>query len=186
MYTRADYLEQYRENNKALNRKKARIEKLMGYIEERLSKSISLGCPVARFYCYQLSPTLWEILSGDDVDFVHRCEDNNYMITTETGGDGVDDIFVDITSSAAEQTAKFINLFFSQCSTEDFCRCILARMFKEGQEKNVRYPRYIIHKDSCSDTIWKLATSTDFGKMVGEYGWNYERRPDSVPYVAIS
>lgn len=60
MFTKQEYLEEYKNNNK-----KADITKLFGYIEERLDHNSSLGCSVARFENFQLSPTLWKILTND-------------------------------------------------------------------------------------------------------------------------
>lgn len=53
MFTKQEYLEEYKNNNKNAN-----IMKLLGYIEERLDHNSSLGYGVARFDDFQLTPAM--------------------------------------------------------------------------------------------------------------------------------
>lgn len=184
MYTKAEYEEQYKRFNKLV--KKDKIKTLMGYISTRLSKNTCLGYPVARFYYYQLSTTLWTILTGENEVFKHLCEEKGYVITVDTEEGECGDLYADITSPDAEREAKIWNNIFSQGGIENFYKIIMTRLFKEGQENNDKHPTYIIHKDSCSKTVWEFVSNEEFLEMVKNDGWDVEVGPESFPYIIIS
>lgn len=82
MFTKQEYLEEYKNNNKNNN-----ITKLLGYIEERLDHNSSLGYAVARFENFQLTPTMWKIMTNDK-RFKELCECRGYELAFQKAEDG--------------------------------------------------------------------------------------------------
>ena len=175
MFTKQEYLEEYKSNNKNAN-----IAKLLGYIEERLNHNSSLGCSVARFENFHLSPTLWKILTNDK-RFKELCKCRGYDITflDEDGS------WVDITSAKAKADARIWDKLFKDNDVNYFFNVIMGRLFSLGLEKNIKHPFYTIHKDCCSSIVWKLANSKTFLENVVENGWDFDCSPDSIPYIQI-
>lgn len=175
MFTKQEYLEEYKNNNKNAN-----IMKLLGYIEERLDHNSSLGYSVARFENFQLTPTLWKILTSDK-RFNELCECRGYELTflDEDGS------WVDITSAKAKEDAEVWNQTFKDNDVSYFFNIIMGRLFEVGREKNVKHPYYIIHKDYCSSIVWKLANNKTFLEKIVENGWDFDIGPESIPYIQI-
>ena len=176
MFTKQEYLEEYKNNNRRSN-----MTKLFGYIEERLDHNSSLGYGVARFESFQLSPTLWKILTNDK-RFKELCECRGYELTflDEEGF-----WWVDITSAEAKEDAEVWNQTFKDNDVSYFFNIIMGRLFEVGREKNVKHPYYIIHKDYCSDIVWKLANNKTFLEKIVENGWDFDIGPESIPYIQI-
>lgn len=176
MFTKQDYLEEYKNNNK-----KANVTKLFGYIEERLDYNSSLGCSVARFEKFQLTPTLWKILTNDK-HFKELCKCRGYDTTFQKNEDGS---WVDITSAKAKADAKIWNKLFKNNDVNYFFNVIMGRLFSLGLEKNIKHPCYTIHKDCCSSIVWELANNKTFLEKIVENGWDFDCGPDSIPYIQI-
>lgn len=126
MFTKQEYLEEYKNNNKKTN-----VTKLFGYIEERLDHNSSLGCSVARFENFQLSPTLWKILTNDK-QFKVICKCRGYDLAFQKNEDGS---WVDITSAKAKANAEIWNQLFKDNDVSYFFNVIMGRLFAVGLEK---------------------------------------------------
>ena len=176
MFTKQEYLEEYKNNNKNAN-----IAKLLGYIEERLDHNSSLGCSVARFEDFQLTPILWKILTGDK-RFKEVCEYRGYDLIFQKNEDCS---WVDITSAKAKEDAEVWNQTFKDNDVNYFFNIIMGRIFASGFAKNIKHPSYIIHKDCCSPTVWKLANSREFLMKICETDWDFEVGPETIPYIVI-
>ena len=176
MFTKQEYLEEYKTNNKNAN-----IMKLLGYIDERLDHNSSLGYGVARFENFQLTPTLWRLMTNDK-RFKELCECRGYELTFQKNEDGS---WVDVTSAKAREDAETWNQTFEDNDISYFFNIIMGRLFEVGREKNIKHPYYIIHKDCCSNIVWKLANNKAFLEKIQENGWDFERGPDSIPYIHI-
>ena len=176
MFTKQEYLEEYKNNNKNAN-----ITKLLGYIEERLNHNSSLGCDIARFESFQLTPSLWKILT-DDKRFKELCKCKGYELTLQKNEDGS---WVDITSTKAKEDAEIWNQTFKNNDVNYFFNIIMGRIFTSGLAKNIKHPFYTIHKDCCSPIVWKLANSKTFLEKIVENGWDFDIGPESIPYIQI-
>lgn len=176
MFTKQEYLEEYKTNNKNAN-----IMKLLGYIDERLDHNSSLGYGVARFEDFQLTPTLWRIMTNDK-RFKELCECRGYELAFQKNEDGS---WVDVTSAKAREDAETWNQTFEDNDISYFFNIIMGRLFEVGREKNIKHPYYIIHKDCCSNIVWKLANNKTFLEKIIENGWDFELGPDSIPYIHI-
>ena len=176
MFTKQEYLEEYKNNNK-----KANITKLFGYIEERLDHNSSLGCSVARFENFQLTPTLWKILTNDK-HFKELCKSKGYDLTFQKNEDGS---WVDITSAKAKADAEIWNQLFKDNDVSYFFNVIMGRLFTSGLAKNIKHPFYTIHKNFCSSIVWELANNKTFLEKIVENGWDFDCGPDSIPYIQI-
>lgn len=178
MFTKQEYLEEYKNNNKNAN-----IMKLLGYIEERLDHNSSLGYSVARFESFQLTPTMWKIMTNDK-RFKELCKCRGYELAFQEAEDD-SLVWVDVTSAKAREDAEVWNQTFKDNDVSYFFNIIMGRLFEVGCEKNVKHPYYIIHKDCCSSIVWKLANNKTFLEKIVENGWDFDIGPESIPYIQI-
>ena len=178
MFTKQEYLEEYKNNNKNNN-----ITKLLGYIEERLDHNSSLGYAVARFENFQLTPTMWKIMTNDK-RFKELCECRGYELAFQKAENGYF-VWVDVTSAKAKEDAEVWNQTFKGNDVSYFFNVIMGRLFEVGREKNVKHPYYTIHKDCCSSIVWKLANNKVFLQKIVENGWNFDCGPELLPYIQI-
>ena len=178
MFTKQEYLEEYKNNNKNNN-----ITKLLGYIEERLDHNSSLGYAVARFENFQLTPTMWKIMTNDK-RFKELCECRGYDLAFQKAENG-SFVWVDVTSAKAKEDAEVWNQTFKGNDVSYFFNVIMGRLFEVGREKNVKHPYYTIHKDCCSSIVWKLANNKVFLQKIVENGWDFDCGPELLPYIQI-
>ena len=178
MLTKQEYLEEYKNNNKNNN-----ITKLLGYIEERLDHNSSLGYAVARFENFQLTPTMWKIMTNDK-RFKELCECRGYELAFQKAENG-SFVWVDVTSAKAKEDAEVWNQTFKGNDVSYFFNVIMGRLFEVGREKNVKHPYYTIHKDCCSSIVWKLANNKVFLQKIVENGWDFDCGPELLPYIQI-
>ncbi len=178
MFTKQEYLEEYKNNNKNNN-----ITKLLGYIEERLDHNSSLGYAVARFENFQLTPTMWKIMTNDK-RFKELCECRGYELAFQKAENG-SFVWVDVTSAKAKEDAEVWNQTFKGNDVSYFFNVIMGRLFEVGREKNVKHPYYTIHKDCCSSIVWKLANNKVFLQKIVENGWDFDCGPELLPYIQI-
>lgn len=178
MFTKQEYLEEYKNNNKNNN-----ITKLLGYIEERLDHNSSLGYAVARFENFQLTPAMWKIMTNNK-RFKELCECRGYELAFQEAEDG-SLVWVDVTSAKAREDAEVWNQTFKDNDVSYFFNVIMGRLFEVGREKNVKHPYYTIHKDCCSSIVWKLTNNKTFLSKIVENGWDFDCGPESVPYIQI-
>ena len=178
MFTKQEYLEEYKNNNKNNN-----ITKLLGYIEERLDHNSSLGYAVARFENFQLTPTMWKIMTNNK-RFKELCECRGYELAFQEAEDG-SLIWVDVTSAKAREDAEVWNQTFKDNDVSYFFNVIMGRLFEVGREKNVKHPYYTIHKDCCSSIVWKLTNNKTFLSKIVENGWDFDCGPELLPYIQI-
>lgn len=178
MFTKQEYLEEYKNNNKNAN-----IMKLLGYIEERLDHNSSLGYGVARFENFQLTPTMWKIMTNDK-RLKELCECRGYELAFQKAEDG-SLVWVDVISAKAREDAEVWNQTFKDNDVSYFFNIIMGRLFEVGREKNVKHPYYIVHKDCCSSIVWNLANNKTFLEKIVENGWDFDIGPKSIPYIQI-
>ena len=178
MFTKQEYLEEYKNNNKNNN-----ITRLLGYIEERLDHNSSLGYAVARFENFQLTPTMWKIMTNNK-RFKELCECRGYELAFQEAEDG-SLIWVDVTSAKAREDAEVWNQTFKDNDVSYFFNVIMGRLFEVGREKNVKHPYYTIHKDCCSSIVWKLTNNKTFLSKIVENGWDFDCGPELLPYIQI-
>lgn len=178
MFTKQEYLEEYKNNNKNNN-----ITKLLGYIEERLDHNSSLGYAVARFENFQLTPIMWKIMTNDK-RFKELCECRGYELAFQKAENG-SFVWVDVTSAKAKEDAEVWNQTFKGNDVSYFFNVIMGRLFEVGREKNVKHPYYTIHKDCCSSIVWKLANNKVFLQKIVENGWDFDCGPELLPYIQI-
>ena len=178
MFTKQEYLEEYKNNNKNNN-----ITKLLGYIEERLDHNSSLGYAVARFENFQLTPTMWKTMTNDK-RFKELCECRGYELAFQKAENG-SFVWVDVTSAKAKEDAEVWNQTFKGNDVSYFFNVIMGRLFEVGREKNVKHPYYTIHKDCCSSIVWKLANNKVFLQKIVENGWDFDCGPELLPYIQI-
>lgn len=178
MFTKQEYLEEYKNNNKNNN-----ITKLLGYIEERLDHNSSLGYAVARFENFQLTPTMWKIMTNDK-RFKELCECRGYELAFQKAENG-SFVWVDVTSVKAKEDAEVWNQTFKGNDVSYFFNVIMGRLFEVGREKNVKHPYYTIHKDCCSSIVWKLANNKVFLQKIVENGWDFDCGSELLPYIQI-
>jgi hypothetical protein len=174
MYTKEEYITKYKEYLNIL-----KIKKLVEYIEECLNHNSSLGCPVARFEGFQLSPADWKIVNTNEA-FKNICSNYGYEVTFDKDEDGR--CWMTITSKKSVEDAKIWNEVFSNNGVDFFFAIIISRIF----DSDFRFlPRYTIHKNGCSEIVWKFANNKEFLQKIKEHGWDFDIGIDRYPYIEI-
>lgn len=173
MYTKEEYMTKHKEYLNILKTKK-----LFEYIEECLNHNSSLGCPVARFEGFQLSPADWKIVNTNE-EFKTICNNRGYEVVFGKDEKGR---WMTITSKKSVEDAEIWNKIFSNNGIDFFCAIIISRIF----DSDFRFlPRYTICKNSCSEIVWKLANSREFLQKIKEHGWDFDVSSDCCPYIQI-
>lgn len=142
-----------------------------------------MGYAVARFENFQLTPTMWKIMTNDK-RFKELCECRGYELAFQKAENG-SFVWVDVTSAKAKEDAEVWNQTFKGNDVSYFFNVIMGRLFEVGREKNVKHPYYTIHKDCCSSIVWKLANNKVFLQKIVENGWDFDCGPELLPYIQI-
>ena len=87
-----------------------------------------------------------------------------------------------ISSKKSVEDAKIWKDGFSTTCFAVLFALVISRIF----DSDFRFlPRYTIHKNGCSEIVWKFANNKEFLQKIKEHGWDFDIGIDRYPYIEI-